>query len=168
VGVVVTGSSGFIGAHLVAALTAAGQEVVAIDRRPAAAADHVVEIVADLLDIDDAVETALRTSDAVFHLAGCPGVRDDAPDVAHRRWRDNVLATERVLAAVPLRTPLVVTSSSSVYGGALSRGCREADALRPQGGYAASKVAAERRCAARMATGGAGPTVHRRRRKSAT
>lgn len=150
-----TGSSGFIGRHLVAALAARGESVVAIDRRPGAHDGPVIEITADLLDRDDSVDTALREAGAVFHLAGCPGVRDHAPDVAHRRWRDNVLATERVVAAVPHRTALVVTSSSSVYGGTAGRGCRESDELKPVGGYAASKVQVELRCAARQEAGGA-------------
>jgi nucleoside-diphosphate-sugar epimerase len=151
--VVVTGSSGFIGRSLAAALGSLGHLVVGIDRQPGGS-QATVEIGADLLDREDAVDSALREASAVFHLAGCPGVRDHAPDVARRRWSDNVLATERVLAAVPLHTPLVVTSSSSVYGGASGRGCRETDALKPRGGYAHSKVAVERLCAARVAAGG--------------
>ncbi len=152
--VVVTGSSGFIGRHLAAALANRGHVVVGIDRRPGERLPEGGEIVADLHDSDEVLETALREATAVFHLAGCPGVRDHAPDVAHRRWHDNVLATERVLAAVPPHTPLVVTSSSSVYGGASGRGCRETDVLKPRGGYAHSKVAVERLCAARIALGG--------------
>ncbi|MEO6711964.1 MAG: NAD(P)-dependent oxidoreductase [Mycobacteriales bacterium] len=151
--VVVTGAAGFIGRHLVASLAAQGHSVVGVDRHDSEG-PAVQHIVADLLDADDVVDTALREATAVFHLAGCPGVRDQAPDVAHRRWRDNVLAAERVLAAVPLTTPLVVTSSSSVYGGATGRGCREDDPVRPRGGYAMSKVEVERRCLARLCAGG--------------
>jgi nucleoside-diphosphate-sugar epimerase len=153
VSVVVTGSRGFIGRSLVAALSNRGDVVVGIDRQPGEQ-NAAIEINADLLDRDDAVDAALREASAVFHLAGCPGVRDHGPDVAQRRWRDNVLVTERVLAAVPLHTPLVVTSSSSVYGGASGRGCRESDLLSPRGGYAHSKVAVESLCAQRVAAGG--------------
>jgi nucleoside-diphosphate-sugar epimerase len=68
---------------------------------------------------------------------------------------DNVVATEQVLAAVPRPIPVVVASSSSVYGGSRrGRPSHEDDRLRPRGGYARSKVAVEQRCAARAAAGG--------------
>jgi nucleoside-diphosphate-sugar epimerase len=155
--VVVTGSSGFVGSHLVEALLGRGERVIGIDRVPAAASHGFEPVVAEIVH-DDRVTDALRTADAVFHLAGCPGVRDTALDVTRRRWHDNVLATETVLAAVPPRTTLVVTSSSSVYGGAAgpgARGCRETDPVRPRGGYAHSKAAVEARCAHRLSSGGA-------------
>lgn len=113
-------------------------------------------LIADLLAGDDAVHAALATADRVFHLAGCPGVRDHSPGIPTRRHRDNVLATARVLALVPSATPVVVTSSSSVYGGARhGRASAESDPLRPRGGYAESKIAAERLCLARLHSGGA-------------
>jgi nucleoside-diphosphate-sugar epimerase len=95
----------------------------------------------------------------VIHLAGCPGVRDHRPDISTRRWRDNVIAGERVLEATPADVMVVVASSSSVYGGGGSprrpRACHEDDVLRPRGGYARSKRVLEERCAARAARGSA-------------
>ncbi|MGB5950939.1 MAG: NAD(P)-dependent oxidoreductase, partial [Ornithinimicrobium sp.] len=102
----------------------------------------------------------LHEAEAVIHLAGCPGVRDVAPDVELRRHRDNVAATAMVLDATQAETPVTIMSSSSVYGGARSllgpspqalatpllRPSHESDPLVPRGGYAASKVAAERVC----------------------
>ncbi|HZG95090.1 MAG TPA: NAD(P)-dependent oxidoreductase [Mycobacteriales bacterium] len=152
--VVVTGAAGFIGRQLVAALRGRGQDVVAVDRRPCSPAAGVRSIEADLVADLPAVRAALWTADAVFHLAGCPGVRDAAADIAQRRRRDNVVAAAVVLAATPPSTPVVVTSSSSVYGGAAAGGCRESDRLRPRGGYARTKVAVERLCAARLRSGG--------------
>jgi nucleoside-diphosphate-sugar epimerase len=156
--VVVTGAAGFIGSHLVERLAAAGHDVAGIDRRDAI--PPVAEpVVADLLDGEEAVEDALREATAVFHLAGAPGVRDAAPRAPARRRRDNVLATAAVLALVPRATPLVVTSSSSVYGGALHGGVlrpsHEDDPLRPRGGYAAAKAEVERLCRERLERGGA-------------
>jgi nucleoside-diphosphate-sugar epimerase len=157
--VVVTGAAGFIGAHLVRLLAARGHQVVTIDRRPAAPTGTSVHLVADLPDDHDAsVTDALRAAEAVFHLAGRAGVRDAAPDREWRRYRDNVLAAERVLGTVPAGVPVVVASSSSVYGGARHGGrlrpSAEADRLQPRGGYARSKVALERRCWQRAAAGG--------------
>lgn len=145
---VVTGAAGFIGSHLVAELRGRGHIVIGIDRRPGA--DHE----ADLLRDHTALKL-LREADAVFHLAGAGGVRRSGPGAQVAWRRDNVKATEVVLATVPVTTPLVVTSSSSVYGGATSgRHSRETDTLRPRGGYARSKVQVEQLCAERLRAGG--------------
>lgn len=151
--VVVTGSTGFIGAAAVRELRRAGHLVVGIDRRPGGS--DTTTLVSDLLDDDPAVRDALREADAVLHLAGRAGVRDRDRDVQRARQRDNVDATARVLALVPRHRPIVVTSSSSVYGGTRGRPCREGDPLHPRGGYARSKVEVERLCARRAAAGGA-------------
>jgi nucleoside-diphosphate-sugar epimerase len=138
---VVTGAAGFIGRTLVDLLRARGERVVTIDRVPPA------DLVADLAAGDERVRAALADADRVFHLAALPGVRD-----GRDRYRDNVFATEAVLAAVPARTPLVFTSSSSVYGGSAdARPSAESDPPRPLGEYARSKLLAEQRC---LAAGG--------------
>jgi nucleoside-diphosphate-sugar epimerase len=155
VSVVVTGSAGFLGRVLTRRLLDDGHRVVGIDRVPHRGPDGPDVITADLLAGDPRVEVALREAEAVFHLAGCSGVRDSAPDVEPRRERDNVLATAAVAALVPPHVPLLVTSSSSVYGGArFGRASRESDPLQPRGGYAASKVGTEQRCARRAEAGG--------------
>lgn len=155
--IVVTGSAGFIGRVLTRTLVEAGHAVVGVDRRPAPPprSPRHVEVVADLLDGEPAVEAALAGAEAVIHLAGCPGVRDPRPDVDRHRHRDNVLTTAAVFASVPLGTHVVVATSSSVYGGSVSgRPCAEDDPLRPAGGYARSKACAEALCATRLAAGG--------------
>lgn len=155
--IVVTGSAGFIGSVLVGTLLDRGHAVVGVDRRRSCVSygPGFVELTADLLDRNPAVADALAGADAVVHLAGCPGVRDPRPDVHVHRHRDNVLATAAVLAAVPPATPVVVATSSSVYGGSYGgRPCAEDDPLRPAGGYAQSKARAEALCAARLAAGG--------------
>jgi nucleoside-diphosphate-sugar epimerase len=168
--VVVTGAAGFIGSHLVEALAARGERVIAIDRRPDMPAAATVRIVADLVDAPTgAVDDVLGEAEAVFHLAARAGVRSPHCDpLRHRsdgwagqasldwlRHRDNVLTAERVLRRVPDHVPVVVTSSSAVYGGSRhGRACHEDDPLRPRGGYARSKAALEARCHARAARGG--------------
>ncbi len=142
--IVVTGSSGFLGGHVVELLARQGDAVTGVDRRrpTSQAADAVV--VGDLSRPDAATARVLRRADAVVHLAGCPGVRDVGPDAGRRRHRDNVVALREVLRLLPDDVPVVAASSSSVYGGVRDgRASREDDALRPRGGYARSKVLAE-------------------------
>jgi nucleoside-diphosphate-sugar epimerase len=152
---VVTGAAGFIGTTLVATLAPIGP-VVAIDRKPfGPGTDGIRRVRADLLDHDPAVTAALEHASVVYHLAGCPDVRDPRPDTEHHRYRDNVLATAAVLARVPPEVPLLVMSSSSVYGGTRrGRPSAETDPLRPHGGYARSKLLVERLCEARTEAGG--------------
>jgi nucleoside-diphosphate-sugar epimerase len=151
---VVTGAAGFIGTTLVAELRARGERVIGIDRAAQQPQPGVLALTADLLDRDALVHAALADADAVFHLAGRPGVRDEQADIEDLRERDNVAATARVLAAVPRHVPIVAASSSSVYGGTRGRASRESEPLRPAGGYARSKVRAEQLCAARLRSGG--------------
>lgn len=155
---VVTGAAGFIGRHVVDLLLEQGHDVVGVDRRDWRPRPGEDALTSDLAEPDARVDALLRSARGVVHLAARPGVRDDGPDVATSRWRDNVVAGEHVLAATPGAVPVVVVSSSSVYGGAgglgVSRPSREGDPLRPRGGYARSKAALERRCAKRRRQGG--------------
>lgn len=155
--VVVTGAAGFIGRHVVSLIRRRGVAVVGIDRRIWTPMAGEVAIVADVAEPDPVVDRMLRRATGVVHLAACAGVRDHRPDVAVRRWRDNVVAGARVLEVTPSSTMVVVASSSSVYGGAgpvnRPRPCREDGGVAPQGGYARSKWALERR-AKRRADGG--------------
>ena len=152
--VVVTGAAGFIGRNLVQALTARGETVVGIDRRPGIPLDARL-LLGDLNDgSNDDITSALGNADAVFHLAGFPGVRASGPGVEQRRRLENVGTAGRVLDVVPLDVPLVVTSSSSVYGGTTGRPCAEGDTPNPRGSYARSKVDVERLCARRVSRGG--------------
>jgi nucleoside-diphosphate-sugar epimerase len=158
---VVTGAAGFIGSHLVGELAARGADVVGIDRRAARSLAPVEHRRLELTDpaAHDELAHELAHADLVFHLAGRAGVRDCGPDVDSARRRDNGLATVAVLGLTPATTPLLVTSSSSVYGGArLLHGepvpSLETDPLHPRGGYARSKVLVERLCSKRRARGG--------------
>lgn len=154
--VVVTGSAGFLGRAVVAHLIAGARPVLGIDRLPTSVrAPGHRELCVDLLDPDGRAAASVRDATGVIHLAGCPGVRDRRPDVAWQRHRDNVLATAAVLAGAGPNVPVVVATSSSVYGGSVEgRACREDDPLRPRGGYAHSKAEVEALCRAHNAAGG--------------
>ncbi len=98
--VLVTGGSGFIGQHLVAALLSRGQRVRVLDVRPPTALAPDIEFVDGSVLDGAAVDRALAGVDRVYHLAGLPGMwvanKQDFHDVNGR-------GTEVVLAAAQKR-----------------------------------------------------------------
>jgi nucleoside-diphosphate-sugar epimerase len=143
----VTGAAGFIGSHLAEALQVHGHEVVGYDcftdyYDPALKHENAREL--DMRRVDLA-EHALdfRGFDAVFHLAGQPGVRSFG-DVFALYLRRNVLASQRVFeAAVLAETKVVFASSSSVYGAAERYPTPEDTAPHPLSPYGITKLACE-------------------------
>lgn len=146
---VVTGSSGFIGSHLVDALLARGATVRALVREGSAADaldPRVQRSVVDLLDSRSVREAEVwEGATHVFHLAGVTKRRTLA------QFRDgNVVPTANVLAAAAARgagsPPRVVLVSSQAAAGpavAPDRPVREDDPPRPIEGYGQSKLEAE-------------------------
>jgi dihydroflavonol-4-reductase len=122
----VTGASGFIGSHVVAALAAAGHEVRAFDRRaPAETPAGVEAVCGDVLD-DDALARAVHGCDAVFHLAALYSYAR-----AHARAMQavNVDGTRAVLDAAARAgvRRVVHTSSCATCGPVAGRAATEAD-----------------------------------------
>ncbi len=78
--IAVVGATGTIGSRVVRALAAAGEEVRAIARKPAAADEHVQEYAADLTDADAAV-AALDGASAVYLTPPLGG--DDPAGLEH-------------------------------------------------------------------------------------
>lgn len=123
----VTGASGFIGGHVVAALAAGGAEVRAFDRRPPDGLPPGAEAaVGDLLDAA-ALAKAMRDCDSVFHLAA---LYSYAPADASAMQAVNVEGTRAVLeqAARGGRRRVVHTSSSATCGPVAGRAATEDDA----------------------------------------
>jgi dTDP-L-rhamnose 4-epimerase len=119
--VLVTGSAGFIGSHVVAALAAASHDVVGLDlRRPVAHSSRPVPpadtIVGDVRE-GDTVSSALRDVDAVVHLAAMVGMGVDLNDLP-RYASCNDFGTAVLLAAMARAHVhhLVLASSMVVYG----------------------------------------------------
>ncbi|GIX47578.1 MAG: NAD-dependent epimerase [Candidatus Tectimicrobiota bacterium] len=142
----VTGATGFIGRHLVAALVAAGWQVRCLvrptsDRRPLAM--YPVEYCVGSLDDAAALRRALEGIEVVFHLAGATKARTAAD-----YDRVNYGGTQRVLAAcaaLPAPPPALLYVSSIAAAGPSPRGVplKESDPPRPAGPYGASKRRAE-------------------------
>jgi len=125
----VTGAAGFIGSHVVAALTAEGADVVAFDRVPPPGDVEFVR--GDVLDADT-VRRALHGCDAVFHLAA---VYSYARADAALMRAVNVEGTRNVLDAA-LRGDrvrrIVHTSSCATCGPVTGRAATERDLPPPR------------------------------------
>jgi UDP-glucuronate 4-epimerase len=157
----VTGAAGFIGSHLAESLVAAGHDVLGVDsftdyydparKRENTAALDVVE--ADL--VTASLDLLLDGVDAVFHLAGQPGVRASfGPDFEHYVQR-NVHASGRLFEAAARHGVRVVhASSSSIYGDAESYPTPEDALPQPISPYGVTKLCVEHLAYAHARTNG--------------
>lgn len=140
--VLVTGSSGYIGPHLVRALQSRGDPVVGIDRIPGNGVQPDVFIHGDLLD-DLSLEQAMEEEpDCIAHLAAS---RADWGLSDEEYARDNVWATQRVIDVgrrAGVRKWLVYSSVGVLGSSQLP--LDDSAPLNPDGAYATSKADAER------------------------
>ncbi len=152
----VTGGAGFIGSHLCAELLRRQHAVHVVDdlstgrlENLASVADHPA-LRTTVASVADPVVAARACADAdiVFHLAGVVGVRRLASEPLDVMQR-NLRCTEVVAAAAAAcGVPLLLTSSSEVYGDGPVP-FRERDSVRPgateglRGGYACAKAMGE-------------------------
>jgi dTDP-L-rhamnose 4-epimerase len=116
--VLLTGSAGFIGAHVEQALVAAGHEVTGLDcLHPAAHKTTQPQAVNGDVRDREAVREALRGVDVVCHQAAMVGMGVDLADapeyVSCNDFGTAVLLAEMAAAGV---TRLVLASSMVVYG----------------------------------------------------
>ncbi len=144
--VLVTGSAGFVGRHLRAALRERDHDVLETDH--AGHGDVLGVDVTDPLAVRAAFE--LARPDAVAHLAAQAFVPASIEDPAatlriNAGGTQNVLEAARLLADAGVRARVLVVSSADVYGAQPPEAypLRETTAPRPANPYAASKVAAE-------------------------
>lgn len=153
--VLVTGGAGFIGAHLVERLVAAGDEVVVLDnlrrgnRRKLDAVERSGAVSFVEGDVRDraALQSALAGVERVYHLAAQSNVLGAVTDVDYS-FTSNVVGTYNVLvAARDADIPRVVfTSSREVYGEVETIPVAEDRAMNPKNAYGASKAAGEVYC----------------------
>ncbi len=120
----VTGGAGFIGSHLCEALLQQGHEVVALDDLSTGRYENIAGLESNpgfslIVESDTRVETLdplVRKADGVFHLASAVGVRliIDKPVYTVRSM---IRGVDAVLGhCARYRKPLLITSSSEVYG----------------------------------------------------
>jgi UDP-glucuronate 4-epimerase len=172
---VVTGSAGFVGAHVCEALLERGHEVDGVDaftdyyepsiKRANAArlarhdAFHGIELDLARADLDD----VLAGADAVIHLAAQPGVRLSWSEGFSVYVERNISASQRLLEAArrTLLPRLVLASSSSVYGNATEQPIGEDAPTRPFSPYGVTKLAMEHLSSAYAANWGLSTVVLR-------
>ena len=157
----VTGAAGFIGSVLARRLLDEGATVLGVDAytntytiaekraRTSSLLRHprYEHVEGDLVDLP--LVELLEGVDAVFHLAGRPGVRPSF-ELEHLYRHDNVEATRRLMGAAAAARSVrrvVYASSSSVYGDA-PLPFRETRAPAPISPYGRTKLEAEEICLA--------------------
>lgn len=143
----VTGSSGFIGSHLVDHLLARGDSVIVLQRRPGAARAGLTVVQGDVLDAELLLDLMCRYAPReVYHLAAqsLPGTSWLQPWPTHEinvNGTLNVLAAARALDEKPV---VVVASSSSIYAQSPEgASLRETAPCVPASPYGISKLAAD-------------------------
>ncbi|MBU7591453.1 NAD-dependent epimerase/dehydratase family protein [Metabacillus halosaccharovorans] len=129
--ILVTGAAGFIGSHLCERLLKDPQNrIIGVDTFIGPTPINLKEVnlqslkkhpgfqfmEMDLLTAD--LENVLKEVDAIYHLAGMPGVRSSWGKDFDPYVTNNILATQRLLEAVKNKnlTKFIYASTSSIYG----------------------------------------------------
>ncbi|MGH7175800.1 MAG: NAD-dependent epimerase/dehydratase family protein [Tepidisphaeraceae bacterium] len=119
-----TGGAGFIGSHLAEQLAGDGHEITLLDDLSTGRSENIASLVShprvrfirDSVENESTVALAVSQCDAVFHLAAAVGVQLVANEPV-RTIRTTIHGTEVVLdAAHRFGKPVLITSSSEVYG----------------------------------------------------
>ncbi len=139
---VVTGGSGYIGAHLCELLQRSGHEVLAIDKvQPEHEFARKAKL--DLLDRNELVDALGEfQADAIFHLAGNSAMAASYGDSGNY-LREQVTSCLNLLHAMDATgtSEIVFSSSCSVYGKAVN--AEETQMVAPISPYATVKVLIE-------------------------
>ena len=152
----VTGGAGFIGSHLVEALTARGRRVRVFDDFSTGLRSNLdgfrpaPEVVTGDLADPDAVARAVAGAGVVYHLGALASVARsvEAPAVSHRACATGTLHVLDAARQAGVRR-VVYAASSSAYGGASDpTGQSEDQPIQPLSPYAAAKLSGELYCQA--------------------
>jgi NAD dependent epimerase/dehydratase len=151
----VTGAGGFVGSHLVELLLREGARVRGLVRYNSrgeagflaeAAGGHPdrLKIVRGDLNAEETVRRAVQGVEVVFHLAALVGIPYSYVHPAEVA-QTNVMGTLNVLLAAREEgvARVVHTSTSEVYGTAMSVPIAEGHPLQPQSPYSATKIGAD-------------------------
>lgn len=159
--VLVLGAGGFVGSHLVRALTERSHAVIAASRRRFEVESSVKVCVSDFNEPRDYLPL-LRRSHAVIHVASAstPGSSAAQP----MRELDNLrpmLALLQALQEFPAIPLIYVSSGGTLYSRSQDNGASETTAVPPCSYHGAGKIAAEHFIAAWCNQFGASATILR-------
>lgn len=143
----VSGAAGFIGTHLVMALTKTGVEVVMVDRKEGSRPPKDCNarfVAADLID-QTAICSALDGVDVVYHLAwsGLPRTSNENPNAHIALSLAPTLALLEACVKSSIKRIVFLSSGGAVYGQAIELPMTEEHPTRPLSVYGVTKLAAE-------------------------
>lgn len=133
--ILITGGAGFIGSHLTDRLVKDGHHITVLDNLSTGRKENlsahlgggtVKLIEGSILDLP-LLDTLIKESDYVFHLAAAVGVFNIV-NYPLDSLKTNIRGTENVLeSALNYSKPVFITSSSEVYGKNVSDSLKETD-----------------------------------------
>jgi UDP-glucose 4-epimerase len=135
--IIVTGGAGFIGSHLVARLLREGHSIVVIDdlstgslENLSAVAEHPgLRVIQSQVSSCPKLSELVAGAESIYHLAAGVGVELIVNSPIHV-LQTNLHETEVLLqAAAPHQVPVLLTSTSEVYGKSQKPGFSEEDDL---------------------------------------
>lgn len=138
--ILITGTTGLVGARLLPRLTEAGWNCRALVRSGKNIPAEVLTIEGDLLDAASLTE-AVNDITTIIHLAAVFRTQDT--DLI---WKSNFEGTHNLIEAAKIQAPrcrFIMASTAHVYNTNNSHPGREDDSVDPQHAYPASKFAAE-------------------------
>lgn len=153
----ITGGAGFIGSHLADHLLRQGEEVIVLDELSTGSFENIRHLVGQRgfkyyigrVEEDRLLERVIESADRIYHLAAAVGVQLIVDDPVHT-IKTNINATEAVLErAVTYGKPVLIASSSEVYGKGIKLPFSEGDDVlygptsRARWSYAISKAVDE-------------------------
>jgi nucleoside-diphosphate-sugar epimerase len=142
--VLVTGAGGFVGRHVVLALAARGDDVVALDSIAADFPQGVIAVTGDIGERKIRAQSLAGGVDAVVHLATVAGgAAETDPDMAKRINVDATYDLLREAAGIRARPRFVFASSIAVFGEPLPSLVNDDTPLAPKMIYGGHKAMME-------------------------